>query len=74
MHFTEYNRLLIKSRRKRWAGHVACMGLMRHAYRILVIKLEGKKAFGRPKSRWEANVKMELMEVKRECENWIHLY
>jgi hypothetical protein len=43
---------VIKSRRIRWTGHVACMGEMRNAYSILVGKPEGKRPLGRPKHRW----------------------
>jgi len=46
----------------RWAGHVACIGERRGAYRILVLKPEGKKPPGRPKSRWEDM--MNLQEVR----------
>ena len=48
---------LIKSRRMRWAGHVARMGERRGVYRVLVGKPEGKKQLGRPRHRWEDNVK-----------------
>jgi hypothetical protein len=44
---------IIKSRRMRWAGHVARMGVKRNAYRILVGKPEGKRPLGRPRRRWE---------------------
>jgi len=44
---------VIKSRRMRWAGHVAFMGERRGAYRVLVGKTEGKRPLGRPKRRWE---------------------
>ena len=49
----------IKSRRKRWATHVACMGERRGVYSVLVEKLEGKKPFGRPRCRWEEIIKMQ---------------
>ena len=52
---------LIKSRRMRWAGHVARMGERRGVYRVLVIKPEGKRPLGRPRHRWENNIKMELL-------------
>ena len=52
-----------KSRRLRWAGHVACMEQSRNAYRVLVGKPEGKKPLGRPRRRWEDNIKMYLREV-----------
>jgi hypothetical protein len=52
----------IKSR-MRWAGHVARMGERRGIHRILVGKTEGKKPFGRTKSRWEENIQMALRDV-----------
>jgi hypothetical protein len=55
----------IKSRRMRWAGHVAHMGEKRGIYRILVGKPEGKRPLGRPRHRWEDNIKMDLKEM--EC-------
>ena len=54
---------VIKSRRLRWAGHVTRMGVRRGAYRVLLGKLEGRKPLGRPRRRWEDNVKMDLQEV-----------
>jgi hypothetical protein len=53
---------MIKSRRMRGAGHVARMGANRNAYRISVGKPEGKRPLGRPRSRWEDNIKMDLRE------------
>jgi hypothetical protein len=53
----------IKSRRMRWAGHVARMGEGRNVYRVLVGKPEGKKPFGRPKRRWVDGIKMDLREI-----------
>ncbi|PNF21716.1 hypothetical protein B7P43_G10362, partial [Cryptotermes secundus] len=55
---------MIKSRRTRWAGHIARMGETRNAYRILVGKPEGKRPLGRPRSRWEDNIKMDLREIE----------
>jgi hypothetical protein len=52
---------VIKSRRMRWAGHVAREG--RGAYRILVGRPEGRRPLGRPRRRWEDNIKMDLQEV-----------
>jgi hypothetical protein len=49
----------------RWAGHVACIGDRRSVYRVLVGKLEGKSPLGRPRHRWEKNIKMNLQKV--EC-------
>jgi hypothetical protein len=54
---------VIKSRRMRWAGHVARMGEGRSAYRVLVGRPEGRKPLGRPRHRWEDNIKMDLREV-----------
>jgi len=51
---------VIKSRRMRWAGHVARMGERRGFYRVLVGESEGKRPFGRPRRRWEDNIKMDL--------------
>jgi len=53
---------VVKSR-MRWAGHVACMGEGRGVHRVLVGKPEGKKPLGRPRRRWEDNIKMDLQEV-----------
>jgi hypothetical protein len=49
---------IIKSRRMRWAGHVARIGEKRNAYRLLVGKPEGKRPLGRPKHRWVYNIRM----------------
>ena len=54
---------VIKSRRMRWAGHVASMGDRRDMYRVLVGKPEGKSTFGRPRRRWEDNIKTDLQGV-----------
>ncbi|KAJ4447230.1 hypothetical protein ANN_09234 [Periplaneta americana] len=62
----------IKSRRLRWAGHVARMGESRNAYRVLVWRAEGKRPLGRPRRRWKDNIKMDLREVgydDRDCIN-----
>jgi len=53
----------IKARRMRWAGHVACIGDKRNAYKILVGKPEGKRPLGRFKCRWEDNIRMNLWEI-----------
>ncbi|KAJ4450739.1 hypothetical protein ANN_02169 [Periplaneta americana] len=57
-----------ESRRLRWAGHVARMGESRNAYRVLVGRPEGKRHLGRPRRRWEDNIKMDLREVAGLCE------
>jgi hypothetical protein len=54
---------MIKSRRMRWAGHVARMGAKRNAYIILVGNPEGKRPLGRPRRRWVDNIKMDLREI-----------
>jgi hypothetical protein len=54
---------VIKSRRMRWTGHAACMGEGRGMYRVLVGKPEGKRPLGRPRYRWEDNIKMNLWDV-----------
>jgi hypothetical protein len=51
---------MIKSRRMRWAGHVARMGEGRSVYRVLVGRPKGTRPLGRPKRRWEDNIKMDL--------------
>ncbi|KAJ4438188.1 hypothetical protein ANN_14127 [Periplaneta americana] len=63
----------IKSRRLRWAGHVARMGESRNAYRVLVGRPEGKRPLGRPRRRWEDNIKMDLREVGYDDRGWINL-
>jgi hypothetical protein len=64
---------MIKSRRMRWAGHVAQMGEKRNAYRILVGKPEGKRPLGRPRCRWVDNIKMDLREIGRDGMDWIDM-
>jgi len=62
---------VVKSRRMRWAGHVAHMGEGRLMHRVLVRKPEGKRPVGRPRRRWENNIKMDLQEVGGGCEDWM---
>jgi hypothetical protein len=64
---------VIKAKRMRWAGHVACMGEVRGAYNILVGKPEGRRPLGRPRCGWEDNIKMELREIRFGDVDWIHL-
>jgi hypothetical protein len=64
---------MIKSRRQRWAGHVARMGERRGAYRALVGKPEGRRPLGRPRRRWEDIIKMDLREVGWGGMDWINL-
>jgi hypothetical protein len=63
---------VIKSRRMRWAGHVARMG-GRGVYRVLVGKPEGRRPLGRPRRRWEDSVRMDLQEVGCRCVDWMEL-
>jgi hypothetical protein len=64
---------VIKSRRMKWVGHVARMGEGRGVYRVLVGRPEGKRPLGRPRSRWEDNIKMNLREIRIDGANWIQL-
>jgi hypothetical protein len=64
---------VVKSRRMRWAGHVARMGEGRGVHRVLVGKTEGKKPLRRPRCRWEDNNKMDLQEVGRGCGDLMEL-
>jgi hypothetical protein len=64
---------VIKSRRMRWAGHVARMWDGRGVYRVLVGRPEGKRPLGRPRHRLEDNIKMDLREIGIDGENWIQL-
>ena len=64
---------VIKSRKMRWAGHIARLGEGRGVYRVLVGKPEGKRPLGRPRRRWEDNIKMDLQEVGCGGMDWIEL-
>jgi hypothetical protein len=64
---------VIKARRKRGAGHVARMGERRSVQRILVGKPEIKRPLGRPRRRWNDNIKVDLQEVGRGVMDWIDL-
>ena len=64
---------VVKSRRMRWAGHVARLGEDRGVNRVLVRKPEGKRSLGKPRRRWEDNIKMYLQEVGGGCGDWIEL-
>jgi hypothetical protein len=65
----------IKSRRMRWAGHVACMGEGRNVYRVLVGKPEGKRPLEKPRHRCENGIKMDLWGdwLGGGGVKWIHL-
>ena len=64
---------VIKSRRMRWAGHVARIGEEREVYRVLVGKPEGRRPLGRPRRRWADNIKIDLQEVGCVYMDWIGL-
>jgi hypothetical protein len=61
------------SRRMRWMGHVARIGEMRNAYKILVGKPEGKRPLGRLRHKWEVNIRVVLKEIVWEDVDWMHL-
>jgi hypothetical protein len=62
---------ITKSRRMRWAGHMARMGEKRNVYRLLVVEPEGKRPLGRPRRRWTDNIKMDLLEIGLNVVDWI---
>ena len=64
---------VIKSRRMRWAEHVARMEEGRGVHKVLVGKPEGKRPLGRPRRRWDDNIKMNLDDVGRGCGDWMEL-
>jgi len=57
----------------RWAGHVARMGEGKCVYRVLVGKSEGRRPLGRPRRRWEDNIRMDLCKVGCGCVDWMEL-
>jgi len=64
---------VIKSRRMRWAGHVACMVESRDVYSVLVREPEGKRPLGIPRYRWYDNIKMDLPEVAWTGSIWLRI-
>ena len=62
---------VIKSRKLRWAGHVARMEERRSAFKILTVKPTGKRPLGRPRRRWEDNIRMDLKEIGINTRNWV---
>ena len=67
LHYSPNIVRVIKSRRMRWAEHVALIGKRRGLYRVLVGKREGRRQLERPRRRWEDNIKMNLEEVGCGC-------
>jgi hypothetical protein len=64
---------VVKSKRVKWVGHVARMGEDRGVYRVLVGKPEEKRPLGKPRRRWEDNIKMDLQKVGWVREDWMEL-
>jgi len=64
---------VIKSRRMRWAGHVARMVEERGVYRVLLEKPERRRPVGRPRHRWMDNIRMNLQELGSRYMDWIGL-
>jgi hypothetical protein len=64
---------VIKSRRMKWAGHVAHVEEGRGVYRVLVGRPVGKRPLEKPRCRWEDNIKMDLREIGIDGSNWIRL-
>src|SRR5215475_15456258 len=64
---------VVKSRRMRWAGHVARMGEDRDVHRVLVGRPTGKRPLWRPRRRWEDNIKMDLWEIGGGRGDWMEL-
>ena len=64
---------VIKSRRLRWAGHVARMEEGRSAFKIVTDKPAGKRPLGRPRRRWEDNIRMDIVEMGINAGNWVDL-
>jgi len=71
--YCSLNIVRVTKSRMRWAGHVAHMDERRGVYMVLVGKLEGKRPLGRPRRRWEDNIKMDLQEVGCGVMDWIEL-
>jgi hypothetical protein len=64
---------VIKSRRMRWAGHVARVGQGRGVYGVLVRRPEGKRSLGRPRRRSKDNIKMDFREIGIDVANWLRI-
>jgi len=71
--YTQKKELCVKLVIYRWAGHVARMGEDRGVHRVLVGKPEGKRSLGRPRRRWEDDIKMDLQEVGGGRGDWMEL-
>ena len=62
---------MIKSRRSRWAGHVAIMEEARRAFKMFTVIPTGERPLGRPRRRWEDNIRMDLKEIDINTKNWV---
>jgi hypothetical protein len=71
--YSSPNIIGIEKRRMKWTGHAARMGQKRNAYRIFVTKPEDKKPLGRPRRRWEDNIKTDHKDIGWGSKDWIHL-
>ena len=65
---------MIKARRLRWAGNVDRMEEGRNAFKILTGKPAGKRLLGRPRRRWEDNIRMDPKEIGINAGNWVSNY
>jgi hypothetical protein len=65
--------LILRSRKMRWAGHMARIGVKRNVYRLLVGKPKGKRPLGRQRRRWMDNIKMDHLEIGLCVVDWIGL-
>jgi len=64
---------MIKTRSMRWVAHIACMGVVRIVYATLIGNAEMTITLGRPRHRWEDNIRLDLRETGWEGMDWIHL-
>ena len=64
---------VVKSRRMRWVGHIARMVEDTGVHRVLVRKPEGKRPLGRPRRKWDDNIKMDLQEIEGGRWDWMEL-
>jgi hypothetical protein len=65
--------IIIKSKRIRWAGHVARMGEKRNVYKLLVGKPDGKRPLGRPRRRWKDNITVDLGQIVLSVVVWLRV-
>ena len=68
---SQNQKILLDCTRLRWAGHIARMEEGMCAFRVLTGKITGKRPLGRPKLRWEDNIRMDLEEIGISAGNWV---